>query len=388
MVLIRTDTIRIVDQYKGLREVSKQLDPTNIKILTMMAKVGPRNLLEVSRRCRIPFRTVYHRIEQIEAKSGRVALLIPNVHRIGLIRLNLFVTAIAGQEEKTHKALKIPNFWRSVDPCEGAFTNHSTQLVPTHLLRPFKRYISAMVENGLIKNHRLVLTGDSVQNFPDFSTYNSHTKEWTLDWESLLRELEAEEPRKTIRDPTAPNVDVDSVDLGIIVELEKNARANFTDIARKLKVSPSTVRYRYDTKLLPSGILDQHVFLVVPYPLEMAAYHEVMLQFTSTKAMNRFYSLVEKLFFVVTVAKVLRQNALFVRTYIPHLQVSRMFEFYSQMARRGLISDYSAVRIDLVQRDMQTISPELFYDGKGWVWDLNKCLAELSTLRSGNQPLG
>lgn len=195
---MRTETVRIVDQYKSMREVSKQLDPTNIKILTMMAKLGPRNLLEVSRQCGIPFRTVYHRIEQIESKSGRVAKLIPNVGRIGLVRVNLFATARAGQEEKVHRALKIPNLWRSVEPCEGAFTHHSIQIVPRQLLQQFRKYVSAMAQIGLTKNHEIVLTGDSVQNFPDFSSYNSGASEWTFDWDGWLNGLEGGEPAKVI----------------------------------------------------------------------------------------------------------------------------------------------------------------------------------------------
>jgi DNA-binding Lrp family transcriptional regulator len=382
VALVRTETVRIVDQYKSIREVSKQLDPTNIKILTMMARLGPRNLLEVSRQCGIPFRTVYHRIEQIEAKSEQVAKLIPSVAKIGLVRMNLFATARAGQEEKVTKALKIPNLWRSVGACEGTFTHHSIQIVPTQLLRKFKRYVSIIAEIGLIKNYRVFLTGDTVENFPDFSGYNTGTNEWTFDWEGWLYELRVGEPTKTIEDPTGSVLQVDKTDLEIIVNLELNARANFTDIASDVGVSPSIVKYRYDTKLLSSGLLDQFTFLVVPYPLEIAAYHEVMLKFASSSAMNKFFSLVEKLFFVISVSKVLRQDALFVRTYIPHSQVSKMFEFYSQMAKAGLVEEYSAVRLDLARRNLQTVSSELFDDEKGWVWDLNKCSAELRALCS------
>lgn len=173
---------------------------------------------------------------------------------------------------------------------------------------------------------------------------------------------------------------MDKADLQIVENLELNARASFTDIASDVGVSPSIVKYRYDTKLLPSGLLDQFTFLVVPYPLETAAYHEFMLRFTSNRAMNKFFSLVEKLFFVIAVSKALKQNALFVRTYIPHFQVSKMFEFFSQMAKAGLVEDYSAVRLGLARRDLQTVSSELFDDEKGWVWDLNKCLAGLRAL--------
>jgi DNA-binding Lrp family transcriptional regulator len=239
-----------------------------------------------------------------------------------------------------------------------------------------------MAEIGLIKNHRIFLTGDTVENFPDFSSYNTGTNEWTFDWEGLLNELNVGEPTKTIADPTESVLQVDKTDLEIIVNLELNARAYFTDIASNVGVSPSIVKYRYDTKLLPSGLLDQFTFLVVPYPLEIAAYHEVMLKFASSSAMNKFFSLVEKLFFVISVSKVLRQDALFVRTYIPHSQASKMFEFYSQMAKAGLVEEYSAVRLDLARRDLQTVSSELFDDEKGWVWDLNKCLGELRALCS------
>jgi DNA-binding Lrp family transcriptional regulator len=384
VTLIRTEAIRIVDQYKSIRENTKLLDSTNIKILTMMAKVGPRNLLEVSRQCGIPFRTVYNRIEQIEAKSGKVAKLIPNVAKIGLVRVNLLVTARAGQEERTRKALKIPNLWRSVETCEGAFTHHSIQIVPNQLLQGFREFISAMSDVGLIKNHRIVLTGDSVQNFPDFSSYNPRRNEWTFDWEGLLNDLKVGRPDRTIEDPSEPVLRVDKTDLQIIENLEMNARANFKDIANDVGVSPQTVKYRYDTKLLPSGLVDQFNFLVVPYPMEMAAYHEVMLQFTSNNSMNKFFSLVRKLFFVIAVSKALQQNALFVRTYLPNSQVSEMFEFCSQMAEADLIEDYSAVRLDLARRDLQTISSELFDNDKGWIWDLNDCLAKLRELCSEN----
>jgi hypothetical protein len=48
--VLGTQKVRIADSFKAVRRVAKELDSTNIKILSTMWKSGPRNLLEVSRR--------------------------------------------------------------------------------------------------------------------------------------------------------------------------------------------------------------------------------------------------------------------------------------------------------------------------------------------------
>ena len=383
MAELKAETVRIVDSYGGIREIAKQLDPTNIKILTTMAKLGPRNLLDVARECGIPFTTVYHRIAQIEAKSKQVAILVPNVVRIGMVRLVVLAAASAGEEQEVTKALMIPNFWRAIERCEGAFTHHTVQVVPRVFLKQFKEYIARMMEMNIIKSYRILMTSDSVPNFPDFSFYNSGTNEWTFDWESWMAELnDGNPPSRTIEDPEESAVAVDKVDLQILENLELNARASFTDIARDVKVSPQTVKHRYDSKLLPNGIVKAWQFDVVPYPLEAAALHEVMLQFTSKEAMNKFFSLAEKLFFVVSVSKVLRQNALLVRTFTLNPQVPRMFDFFSRLAKVGLLESYSAARLHLGTREKQTVSSELFNDEtKEWTWNADESEIGLRAIR-------
>ena len=147
-MLLKAETVRIFDEYaftsRSIREVFKQLDPTNIKILSTMAKVGPRNLLEVSRLTGIPVTTVYHRIAQIESKSKQVSKLIPNVAKLGMVRVVLLAAAKSGLEDTVTQALRIPNYWRVVERCEGAFTHHSIQTIPVKFLRTFKEYISTM----------------------------------------------------------------------------------------------------------------------------------------------------------------------------------------------------------------------------------------------------
>ncbi len=121
-------------------------------------------------------------------------------------------------------------------------------------------------------------------------------------------------------------------------------------------------------------------FDVWPYPEEVSAYHEVLVKFTSSLEMDRFFSLVDELFFVLGVAKVLHENSLIVRTYMLQNQVWSMFAFFSQMAKEGMIESYSSVRQDFIGRETQTISYELFDHEKGWTFNLENWLSELAKL--------
>src|SRR5208337_4792846 len=110
--MLETETVSLTEYlmpHKGIREIIKQLDATNIKILSAMWKFGPRNLLEVSRQTGIPFTSVYHRIERLESKSGALAYVVPKLSRLGMVRVVVLATARLGCEEAVTQALKAPN---------------------------------------------------------------------------------------------------------------------------------------------------------------------------------------------------------------------------------------------------------------------------------------
>jgi DNA-binding Lrp family transcriptional regulator len=383
-LLLRTELVRVFDEYafssKRIREVSKQLDPTNIKVLSTMAKVGPRNLLEVSRLTGIPVTTVHHRIAQLDSNSNPLVELIPNVAVLGMARLVVLVAAKPGLEDAVTQALRIPNYWRVLQRCEGTFTHHSVQVVPLKFLKEFREYISTMRAMNLIKSYRIIQTGDSYPIFPDFSSYEFSSGTWTFDWEGWLNAVKNGVPIEVLRDPRGETVSVEKVDLRVIASLERNARMSFIDIAKKIGVSPQTVKYHYDKKVGSSGVLGKFDFLVTPFPLEISAWHEFMLEFQDADSMNRFFSVAKKLFFIYHLAKVHRKNTLLVRTRIPHSQVENMFAFFSEMANCGQLIYYSAVRVNMNSRLYQTISWELFDDASGWQWDVYGLLLELNKL--------
>ncbi len=377
--MLSTERVRFAGWHKRIREIAKQLDQTNIKILTAMWKLGPRNLLEVSRRTGIPFTSVYHRVAKLEERSKDFAFLMPRLSKLGLMRVVVLVTSSPGAEDKVTEALKIPNLWGSVNRCEGSFTHISVNFVPAKFLGQFRAYMRRLSQLKLITQSKAIVTGEYIPNFPDFDYYDPVHNQWTFRWDRWLAALR-KKPSRMIEDPESYDTSVDKNDLLIVKELQKNGRRSFADLAPLLGMSLQGVKYHYDKKLVRAGIVKYFGFDVWPYPEEVSAYHEIMLKFANNRAMNSFFSLVDELFFVLGVAKVLRQNSLMVRTYTLQNQVSNLFAFFSQIAKEGGLESYSAVRQDFIGREIQTISYELFDDKKGWTFNLDKRLSELSKL--------
>ena len=377
---MKARTVHLPWYFKGIREVERQLDRTNVKILSAMWKYGPRNLLEVSRRIEIPFTTVYHRVSKLETASGRLAYLVPRTSRMGMVRVVFLAAANPGCEGLLTDALKVPNLWRSINTCEGPFTQLSVHTVPVQFLKDFKIYAQRLLQLGVVKRYRLIRTGDHVTTFPNFRYYDQSSKQWAFQWKRWLTRLREAKPGEELVDPEEYPMLADGKDLLIVKELEKNARTSFADLAPVLGISLQGVKYHYDKRLVPSGIIQYFAFDVYPHPVEVSAYHESMLEFTSKEAMNRFFSLRGELFFVHGVAKVLGRNELIVRTYTPGSELRDMFTFFSEMAKADMLASYSSVRLDFAGREAQTISYELFDEHRGWVLDPKRCLLALSDL--------
>lgn len=323
---------------------------------------------------------------KIESRAEELAVLLPAVSGLGLIRATVLVAASPGCESEVTHALKAPNLWRAIGLCEGTFTHISIQLIPLKYLREFKAYIRQLVDSKLITNFSLIFSGDYVPNFPDFDYYNPTENQWRFDWEGWFASLGVESDPAPLNDPEDYTINVDKRDLMIIKELEHDARRSFADIAKSIGMNAQAVRYHYDQKLVASGIVRHFHFKVFPYPTEVSAYHEIMLEFNSKKDLDKFFSIVPKLFFIVGVAKVLRRNALMVETFILESQLQKMLSFFSQMTRCGFLKSFSAVRMDFRSRTTQTVSYELFDDEKDWVVDFEKCTSELPKIESLGAP--
>ncbi len=374
ILLLTTEILRFDNYYKQLSDVSKLLDPLNVRILEGISGIGPRNLLKVSRRTGIPFTTVYHRVGKLESRVGRIAHLAPSFSRLGLTSLVVINNAKPGYEDRLTTALKLPNYWWTVTRCEGGFTHHSVHCIPIEHLTGFDRYLRQLSRSGLADATRIIRVGDYFPMNLDFKLYDAKEKTWRFTWDKWFEKLKQQQVIKRIIDPPSYQQVADSKDLLIVKELQKNGRKTLTDLVPMLGITLQGVKYHYD-RLTARGVCSKFWTNVLPYPIEVSAIYEIMLDFQSRDKMNRFFSFLDNLFFVINVTKVLGKSSLIMRAYIPETQVSNMFEFLSQTARKRILATYSVVRLRYETRESQTISYELFDDEKGWAFDYPNLVA-------------
>jgi len=377
--LLETELVRFDNYYKRLFETFSLLDPLNTRILKCIAEVGPRNLLEVSRRTGIPFTTVYHRIGKLEARVGKVVELIPSFSKLGLTCLVVIGKARQGAEEKLTEGLKLPNYWWSLTRCEGGFTHYSVHCVPIEHLTHFNSYLKQLLRNGLADNLEIIRVGDLSPLSLNFQYYDAVSQTWRFAWDKWVETLRRQKAVRRVDDPKRYSRVVDKHDLLIVKELQKNGRATLAGLAPILGMTLPGVKYHFD-KLVARGVCERFAIEMFPYPIEVSAIYDVMLDFPSRERMNEFYSFVNHLFFFIDVNKVIDKNSLLLRAYIPEMQVSNMFQFLSELTRRKMLTAYSALRLRFETRLRQTISYELYDEKKGWIFDYAKCGAELEKI--------
>jgi DNA-binding Lrp family transcriptional regulator len=379
-VALKTEIVSIAEFYQHVWNLTKQLDSTTIRILCGIQKLGPRNLLAVARYTRIPFSTVYNRIEKLEVAEGPVSFANANVSKLGLTTVSVITTANPGNEAIVTEALKLPKYWHVLNRCEGGYTHDSVHYVPVKQIKLFQSYLREMVNRGLVAKNTVLVTGDDVGNHINYDYYDPKGKRWRYSWDVWLRGIARQKLTRKIEDPKSYETRVDRRDLDILRELQVDGRKTFVDLAKPLGITLQAVKYRFDRRLIGESIVSGFGLNTFPCPPEVAAYYELHCEFPNERTMNKFFSYLDELFFVIRVKKILKRNSLLLRAVILDSQVLHLFRFLSELCRRGILRSYCSVRIRLDEREIQPIAVELFDTKTGWLSDYKSWVAALRKL--------
>ena len=356
------------------------LDETNIRIITLMHRIGPRNLLEIARAAGLPPTSVYDRARKLEERFMALSAANLDHSKLGLRKCITLVESNPGMEDFVTEAVAVPNYWRAITRCEGGFTHYALHAVPEGQAREFERYVAETARQGLVRKYELVWVTDYYYAFPNFRLYDPASGTWSFEWDRWSEWVREKKDPKAICDPQRYSNEADKMDLLILTQLELNARAKFSNISKLLGITLQAVKHRYDKRILPRGLIRDFVINVLPYPPELSDLYEVLLAFEDEEGMNAFFGLSGKMFPIQRTVKVLGEKKLSVRTYSPRSETERLFSMLSGLARSGVISDYSAVRIRPETQTWQTVSAELFEDKIGWKYELTQHLAALDVI--------
>jgi len=374
------EKLSVEQRWRLLGKFMFALDEANIRIISLMHKIGPRNLLEVARAAGLPPTTVYDRARRLEEQFGVLSIANLNHSTLGLKKCITLVESEPGMEEFVTEALAVPNYWKTITRCEGGFTHYALHAVPADRVPDFEKYMVQAERGGLVRKHETIWVSDYHYSFPNFHLYDPADGTWSFEWDRWADQIKENRTPKAIRDPSDYSVDADRTDLLILAELEANARAKFSEISKLLGITLQAVKHRYDKRIIPRRLIKDFVINVLPHPTELSDMYEILLAFEDEESMDAFCGVSEQIFTILRVVKVLGEKKLGVRAYSPRNETERLFGMLSNLARSGVVSDYSAVRIRPEAQTRQTISTELFEDKIGWKYESAQHLTALDAI--------
>ena len=360
-----------------------KLDSLDMKIIAALVACGPRNLAEVARRTEISPTTIQYRLKTLSSHfSLRFFTNIYHVN-LGLKKAIVMVEAEPGREELLLSCLKVNGFWIYLAPIYGATQGYiGVYTIPIDYTGEFERFLSELKKLGVARSVQHIWT-TSLRRVNLIGTWFDYaTEKWTFQWENWVNEIPSQ-PTKlpyTLEDPKQFPILADGRDMFILKELEKNATVRFSELAKRLGITPPAVRYRYQ-KLIRLDLIEGfeiHLYQFQTMPFE--AFYFVFT-FANYEKYARFAaSLLDKPV-VVSLGKILGQNSMIAFLYIPMQEFKGFMKALSKLRAMGWLQNYFYVHLDLDKDWRQTFSYEYFKQGS-WIYDHKEHIRTLRTLSS------
>jgi DNA-binding Lrp family transcriptional regulator len=361
------------------------LDKDNIRIISALNELGPRNLQLIARELKMPYPTLYSRVARLKEENVLHIWCNPNYSRIGLSRGMVLVDPLPGKELLVREALRIPNYWikliRCMGGCNGYYSLHA---VPTLHLREFEEYIDQFVPLGLASNCRVYWLEDQHTFVPNFEYYDIASRIWRFPWATWVNLLSngSNDSTTESRPLSSPRtVSFDTRDLYVMKELHKDATIKLADIARMFGITLPAAKYRFES-VMKKGLMLEYVFDILPYAPEISELYEVRLDFKNENGLRSSSQKLAKLPFVLSLSKFKGLSSLATRIYLPRGEMNNLIAMLSVLVREGIITNFTSLWLDSLTLKSQTFSFEKYSEGFGWDYDNSEYNEALHNLMS------
>ncbi len=358
----------------------KILDPVNAKIIEALGKNDPRNLSALAKKIGLPPTTVAFRVKKLMKEGFLKVRAKVNSHKLGLMKAVLIADLNHGHIEALLKAVENVDYWTYTTRCYGKFNGiYAVFSFPFQQRAKLEEYLERANHLGAISDYALLWTTNIIEVALNFDWFNFKRKAWNFDWQNWLDKIlnsPADSP-KQLEDPKSYEIQADYTDLLILKELEKDGLQDFTKLSKVAKITPQAVRHRFYYHVMKRNLITQYELAIFPYPLQVSDLCAFVFNFATEQALTKFAnSLVDKPF-VVSYAKVIGRNSLVVHFYIPKVEFTNFVGSLDHLAVRRQIEDFFYVSLDVASFKRQTVSYELFHDGK-WTYNATKKIEKLA----------
>ena len=353
----------------------------DLRILEALGVYGPRNLTTVARKLRLNANSLRKRIKR--RLLPKIFLNINIYHtNLGLRKCVVFASAFDGKEELLYESLKTHDFWIYDSRCYGAFEGCiAIYVVPVGRENDFRKFLHELDKRGIAKKLRFFWSTCFETVNPTRNWFDAKSKQWVFMWDKWIEEISAEEIKlpKTLIDPKEYPQKADYIDVFILKELEIDATISFSEIAKKLNLNKTTIKYHFENHILKYGLMESFQIISYPFDKEKSDCSFFTFWFQTEEDMARFArSLLDKPF-TRSMGKVFGKNALVVQLYLPRLEFRKFIDAIGVLHRRGLLKRHWYVIQDWRKMRRDAIPFQLFSDGE-WKYDQDRYLSQLDDI--------
>jgi DNA-binding Lrp family transcriptional regulator len=351
-----------------------------MRILTALATIGPRNLAEVARKTKISPTTLQYRLKVLSSHFS--LFFLTNIYHVnlGLKKAIVLAESKPGKEELLLQCLKANTYWIYLAPIYGIIQGYlGIYTIPVNHTENFEQFLSELKNVGVAQSLQHIWT-TSMKKVNLVGTWFDYTSEkWVFRWENWINEIphESTELPYTLKDSEGFPILADELDILILKELEKNATVSFTQLARKLRVTPPAVKHRY-RKLLKSKLIEGFEIHFHPFQMPFETLHFIFTFDNHEKLAKFTASLLDKPF-VISLGKVLGENSLTAFFHLPVQEFKRFMEALSKLRSTQWLQDYFYIHIDLDKALRQTFPYENFKNGS-WIYNHKQLIRTIRAL--------
>ena len=221
---------------------------------------GARNIVELAKALKIPVESTRYKVKGMFSRGLEINASV-NYGKFGLTRCYATMRLSDRSTINEKRLFKLLSDY-------GCLTFHA-RTIPTNeyvckFLEPegerrgqIRRVLRGLVEEKVLLNSsvREVTTEKAQMIQPEF--FDLKRGQWRIDWNRLRREPVAKEQKQ--QEETASRIEFDELDLAITRELEVDALARLSEIAKMLKSTLNNVFYHYHNHILDLKFVEEFV---------------------------------------------------------------------------------------------------------------------------------
>ncbi len=352
------------------------------KLIESINRVGIQNVSLLSRMTGMPKETIRYVLKKRFPDLGLQVGMLVDYEKLGLERyfavLKFPHDMLGHASEILHKLASVAFLtYRSKLILEPSYLGIFS--IPVVLEERFLSFLDRMIDEGIVES--VSLQRLEWARHPELKNryYDFSHKKWAIDWEGVKDQQEPPPAPILNYEPSArPELDV--VDAFLIKELEIDSYRNVAEVARKLGVNERSLRWHHKKHVVPL-ISSYYVRWRLVGSKELKAVG-VIFEFNQLTR-NRLND-VRRLFnnFPFTLYEVGRRDGYYqAHCAIPTEEFVESLGFLSDNLKE-IVTDWKTFLLDLSSSVSYTVPYENFDDKAGWVFDRDKALNSILSIRT------